>query len=93
MASDYVPNWSSKDGYRELIQNWYDGIIDTYKIERREMRIVRKDTNECFIWTAHRACDRTAEDIQCLGYVMFERNKMALKIVVSLDILILWFSH
>ena len=31
ISADYVPSWGRWEGVRELVQNWYDGILQSFK--------------------------------------------------------------
>ena len=30
ISANYVPAWSLWEGVRELVQNWYDGILESF---------------------------------------------------------------
>ena len=31
ISANYVPGWSLWEGVRELVQNWYDGILQSFE--------------------------------------------------------------
>ena len=45
ITEGYAPSWKTWEGVREFIQNWYDGVLDSYEIVsppsfgRRALRI------------------------------------------------------
>lgn len=32
LTDDYQPKWGDREGVRELVQNWYDGILREYRL-------------------------------------------------------------
>ncbi len=31
ITRDYAPTWKTWEGVREFVQNWYDGVLDSYE--------------------------------------------------------------
>ena len=31
ITQDYAPTWETWEGVREFVQNWYDGVLDSYE--------------------------------------------------------------
>ncbi|KAE8447267.1 hypothetical protein EG329_010961 [Mollisiaceae sp. DMI_Dod_QoI] len=70
LARDYVPGWTSRDGFREFFQNWIDGIVESRKISPRSVSITVKDSVEEWIATAH---PHGSDEV--LGFIRFRKTK------------------
>jgi hypothetical protein len=42
LTDDYQPKWGDREGVRELVQNWYDGILRSYRLSGfRDIEIIK----------------------------------------------------
>ncbi|KJR86018.1 uncharacterized protein SPSK_08727 [Sporothrix schenckii 1099-18] len=43
ISANYTSGWQPREAFRELVQNWRDGIIESFKLARHEFRVIRRE--------------------------------------------------
>ncbi|KAI0145913.1 hypothetical protein F4776DRAFT_660789 [Hypoxylon sp. NC0597] len=77
MVSNYATQWGPVEAFRELIQNWRDGIIQSFKLSEQDFRVVTEASSNEIIYKAiapdssHR---KTNESKECFGYIRWSRQ-------------------
>ncbi|KAJ5982738.1 hypothetical protein N7451_012838 [Penicillium sp. IBT 35674x] len=84
----YVKNWDTTDAFRELYQNWYvssrplgalltpcrrDAILETFQLDRRELKLSFHDDNAHFAIIASSAPNDHADPL-ARGFIKYEKN-------------------
>ncbi|VUC24627.1 unnamed protein product [Clonostachys rosea] len=71
LRSSYSASWNSSAAFRELVQNWRDAIINSFKLDETHFHVVKEDRSagrkSDIIFKAFRA---SAVD-DCLGFIRF----------------------
>ncbi|CAK7215016.1 hypothetical protein SCUCBS95973_002332 [Sporothrix curviconia] len=74
ISSTYT-NWAPREAFRELVQNWRDGIISSFGMQERDFRVTRQehtsDRNTEIVYKAARANDPLGQE-QWLGYIRYK---------------------
>ncbi|KAK5573048.1 hypothetical protein LTR43_001707 [Exophiala xenobiotica] len=82
LSREYTPTWRPKDAFRELYQNWKDGILSSFDVGPRRFRPVITE-NDRFIKVTVHAHDAhhpsndpysNADAQQLMGYIQFDKN-------------------
>ncbi|KAI1417830.1 hypothetical protein F5Y13DRAFT_201362 [Hypoxylon sp. FL1857] len=80
IASNYATQWGAVEAFRELVQNWRDGIIQSFKLAEQDFRVVLIESSHEIIYKAiapgssHR---KTAEPSECFGYIRWSHQNGA----------------
>ncbi|KAI1144079.1 hypothetical protein F5Y05DRAFT_407479 [Hypoxylon sp. FL0543] len=69
MSSNYATQWGPVEAFRELIQNWKDGIIQSFKLPEQDFRVVREEGNSEIIYKA----TAPGSSKECFGYIRWSR--------------------
>ncbi|KAJ9495511.1 hypothetical protein H2202_009051 [Exophiala xenobiotica] len=79
LSREYTPTWRPKDAFRELYQNWKDGILSSFGVEPRRFKPLVTE-NERFIKVTvharHPSNDwhSNGDAQQLMGYIQFDKN-------------------
>ncbi|OAL28960.1 hypothetical protein AYO22_02396 [Fonsecaea multimorphosa] len=75
LAKDYAPQWLPRDAFRELYQNWKDGIVESFGVLPHYIRptFVRNDDKEIHIIV-------TSSAVGLLGYIRFQSKQGILEL-------------
>ncbi|GAB1315574.1 hypothetical protein MFIFM68171_05784 [Madurella fahalii] len=67
-------NWTPRDAFRELVQNWRDGIIKSFRLAEKDLCILRDaKTLSRSIEIVYKALRFDADDRkECLGFIRFK---------------------
>ncbi|KAI1807934.1 hypothetical protein F4811DRAFT_376039 [Daldinia bambusicola] len=78
IASNYASHWDPIVAFRELVQNWRDGIIQSSGIAEDSFRVARLDYEDVIIFTAdgiRKSPTGWPAITECLGYIRwFKQN-------------------
>ncbi|KAH8174636.1 hypothetical protein LIA77_06055 [Sarocladium implicatum] len=68
--------WPAREAFRELVQNWRDGIIASFKLQEHQFRVIREsrrfgpnNSSEEIVYKVPNPTCGTK--LNCLGYVLF----------------------
>lgn len=96
---DYAPDWTPSDGIRELIQNWHDGILQTFDMhaERLAQSIVEEDLTKkskgiCFLAHESKTLPKERKRENAFGLIEWNPDRRELKlfnrdVVLPLEVL------
>ncbi|KAI0887416.1 uncharacterized protein GGS22DRAFT_198712 [Annulohypoxylon maeteangense] len=76
LTSDYATQWGPVEAFRELVQNWWDGIIQSFKLSEQDIKVTRRENDDEIVYTAispgsYRDIARSHE---CLGYIRWSQQ-------------------
>ncbi|KAI8966872.1 hypothetical protein F5Y11DRAFT_7300 [Daldinia sp. FL1419] len=77
IISIYAPHWGPAEAFRELLQNWRDGIVKSFGIAEDSFRVIRKEEIDTIVYVAFGARHskkRKTEISECLGYIRWFRR-------------------
>ncbi|KAK6864253.1 hypothetical protein PG995_000781 [Apiospora arundinis] len=74
LRSTYGTRWEPWEAFRELVQNWRDGIIRSFDLDEKEFKVIREQKSEFEILYKALAPADTHSG-QCLGYIRFSGNE------------------
>ncbi|KAI1646340.1 uncharacterized protein F4817DRAFT_366019 [Daldinia loculata] len=78
IVSNYASHWGPVEAFRELVQNWRDGIIKSFEIAEDSFRVTCTEDNNGIVFKATGAknsCPEQAKVPECLGYIRwFKQN-------------------
>ncbi|KAF9264501.1 hypothetical protein L218DRAFT_224772 [Marasmius fiardii PR-910] len=92
LSEDYQPQWGDREGVRELVQNWFDGIQREYRLSGPEDVEIRKSgpTNgKSFRFDAFQQLQGPSssriqkKDREVLGYIKFSEKENVLGMGVT----------
>ncbi|KAI1460719.1 hypothetical protein F4805DRAFT_478494 [Annulohypoxylon moriforme] len=76
LTSDYATKWGPVEAFRELVQNWRDGIIHSFKLSEQDFKVTRRENDDEIVYTATSSSpyqDPTQSN-ECLGYIRWSRQ-------------------
>ncbi|KAI0024867.1 hypothetical protein F4780DRAFT_794006 [Xylariomycetidae sp. FL0641] len=72
ITSDYAGLWGPVEAFREVVQNWRDGIIKSFKMSEADFVVVREDKGDNIVFKAMNSDSsrrRSKSMTECLGYI------------------------
>ncbi|KAF9876159.1 hypothetical protein CkaCkLH20_06102 [Colletotrichum karsti] len=92
LSRSYIPKWNCADSLREIIQNWKDGIVESYGLDPRSFVTHLHETKNEIQITVHRPTpnapspetSRTRRQIrpegELLGFIRFKRKQGSIEL-------------
>ncbi|KAI1085731.1 hypothetical protein F5B20DRAFT_587679 [Whalleya microplaca] len=80
MVSNYAAQWGPIEALRELVQNWRDAIIKSFKICESDFQVVHEENDNEIVYKAvsSASSSRKSEGPQeCFGYIRWSRQNGA----------------
>ncbi|CAJ2509903.1 Uu.00g058030.m01.CDS01 [Anthostomella pinea] len=80
ITSNYATQWGAVEAFRELVQNWRDGIIKSFKIYECDFHVTLEENDDEIVYKAvgPKSQRRKSQGTQeCLGYIRWHRNEGA----------------
>ncbi len=77
---DYTPSWGIKEGLRELIQNWRDGMLEAFwplkmaDIQIKTPRPIRNAKKTHFEFSAYNGASDSTEPLGTISYTSTRTN-------------------
>ncbi|KAI1212995.1 uncharacterized protein F4807DRAFT_457080 [Annulohypoxylon truncatum] len=79
LRSNYATKWGPVEAFRELVQNWRDGIIQSFKLSEEDFKVILKENDDEIVYTA--IAPSTYRYLtplhECLGYIRWTRQQGA----------------
>ncbi|KAJ5046834.1 uncharacterized protein L3040_004059 [Drepanopeziza brunnea f. sp. 'multigermtubi'] len=75
LTRNYVPTWTGRDAFRELFQNWMDGMIEAQGLDQGSIKIVFKKGDDEWVATAHPPGSE-----KMIGFIRFLEKKGTLEL-------------
>ncbi|CAH0059083.1 unnamed protein product [Clonostachys solani] len=79
IRSNYSPSWNTSSAFRELVQNWRDGIIQSFKLKETQFHVVKEnkstDLKADILFKALNKAAGVADDDSCLGFIRFSGRR------------------
>ncbi|KAK5045994.1 hypothetical protein LTR84_008780 [Exophiala bonariae] len=72
IAKNYVPSWTPKDAFRECYQNWRDGIVESFKIDSRALRLVTEENKSAITIKAFKNHDGAVSP-ELVGFISYDK--------------------
>ncbi|RAH66064.1 uncharacterized protein BO66DRAFT_332326 [Aspergillus aculeatinus CBS 121060] len=74
LSKDYVENWSNEDAFRELYQNWWDGVLSSFHLGQREFKTEIKDTRSEIQIRVYKPNSTRSRAKDLLGYITYKER-------------------
>ncbi|KAK8138862.1 glycoside hydrolase family 3 protein [Apiospora sp. TS-2023a] len=75
LRSTYGAKWEPWEAFRELVQNWRDGIIKSFRLEEKNFKVIREEKSQYEILYKVPAWPQT-DPAKYLGYIRFSGTGM-----------------
>ncbi|RYO82243.1 hypothetical protein DL762_006724 [Monosporascus cannonballus] len=74
IISTYAAQWGPVEAFRELVQNWRDGIIKSFKIPEKDFQVICEENNDEIIYKVMEPGSPRRREKECLGYIRWFRQ-------------------
>ncbi|KIW19323.1 hypothetical protein PV08_03617 [Exophiala spinifera] len=79
VSREYTPNWGPEHAFRELYQNWKDGILSSFKLDVNLFKPIIKESKLSINITVHApqptpGTSRRNQGSQLLGFITFKKK-------------------
>ncbi|RYP62624.1 hypothetical protein DL769_007230 [Monosporascus sp. CRB-8-3] len=74
IISTYAAQWGPVEAFRELVQNWRDGIINSFKIHEKDFKVICEENNDEILYKVMEPDSPRRREKECLGYIRWFRR-------------------
>ncbi|RYP13179.1 hypothetical protein DL765_007006 [Monosporascus sp. GIB2] len=74
IISTYAAQWGPVEAFRELVQNWRDGIIKSFKIPEKDFQVICEENNDEIVYKVMEPGSPRRREKVCLGYIRWSRR-------------------
>ncbi|CAM1511039.1 Fc.00g085520.m01.CDS01 [Cosmosporella sp. VM-42] len=72
IRSSYTSHWAPGEAFRELVQNWRDGIITAFRLPEKDFQVIREERcNKRHTTIVYKVWRPNSEPKEWLGYIRF----------------------
>ncbi|CAH0029149.1 unnamed protein product [Clonostachys rhizophaga] len=75
IRSNYSPSWNTSAAFRELVQNWRDGIIQSFKLKETQFYVAKEDKSTDLkaeiLFKALNKAPGVSDHDSCMGFIRF----------------------
>ncbi|CAH0005082.1 unnamed protein product [Clonostachys byssicola] len=75
IPSNYSPSWNTSSAFRELVQNWRDGIVRSFNLKETQFHVVKEnkstDQKDEILFKALKKAPGVPDHDSCMGFIRF----------------------